>query len=79
MTQDTLYRIREIVAANLGRDVREVVANTEIRDGLDSLEVLELAFEFEDEFGVLLEDGDIEEIKTVADAVKVVEKRLAKK
>lgn len=78
MTEDTLFRIREIAAAHLALPIAEVRPNTNLRDaGLDSLEIAGLAFELETEFGVLLDDDAVEEIRTVADAVRVVERELA--
>lgn len=41
--------------------------------GADSLDVVELVMELEDEFGVEISDGDAENINTVGDAVKYIE------
>ena len=39
----------------------------------DSLDVVELVMEFEDEFKITIPDEDYEKIKTVGDAVKYIE------
>lgn len=41
----------------------------------DSLDVVELVMEFEDEFKITIPDEDYEKIKTVGDAVKYIEEK----
>lgn len=42
--------------------------------GIDSLDLVELVTEVEDEYDVMVSDADLEAIKTVEDIVKVFEK-----
>ncbi len=42
--------------------------------GADSLDVVELMMTIEDEYGVTLPEGDVENIKTVQDIVDLLEK-----
>lgn len=41
--------------------------------GADSLDIVELIMELEEEFGIEIPDEDAEKIRTVADAVKYIE------
>ena len=41
----------------------------------DSLDVVELVMAFEDELGVTIPDDDYEQIRTIGDAVRYIEKR----
>jgi len=41
----------------------------------DSLDIVELVMEFEDEFKITIPDEDYEKIKTVGDAVKYIEEK----
>ena len=42
--------------------------------GADSLDVVELMMDLEDEYGITLPEGDVEKIKTVQDIVDMMEK-----
>ncbi len=44
---------------------------------IDSLDLVELAQIIEDEYGVALREADMEQMKTVGDAVEMVASRLA--
>jgi acyl carrier protein len=41
--------------------------------GADSLDIVELVMELEEEFGVTIPDEEAERIKTVADAIRFIE------
>ncbi|OYQ67089.1 acyl carrier protein [Aerococcus sp. 1KP-2016] len=41
--------------------------------GADSLDVVELVMELEDNFGIQISDDDVEDITTVADIVKYID------
>ncbi|MCS7169779.1 MAG: acyl carrier protein, partial [Candidatus Kapabacteria bacterium] len=45
--------------------------------GADSLDIVELIMEFEREFNLTIEDSDAEQIRTVGEAVRYIEQRLA--
>ncbi len=72
-------RIAEILCANLGIN-RESIADPEtlLRGRrLDSIDVLELIMELEEEFEVTVPDDQAEQVRTVADAVdRIVRQRL---
>jgi acyl carrier protein len=46
--------------------------------GADSLDIVELVMELEEEFGVSIPDDEAEQIKTVADAIRYIERHRKK-
>lgn len=42
----------------------------------DSVEIIELAMKFEQEYGVTIEDQELYKIRTVQDAINLVQKKL---
>lgn len=42
----------------------------------DSVEIIELAMKFEQEYGVTIEDQELYKIRTIQDAVNLVQKKL---
>lgn len=71
-------KIKEIVAEQLGIEESKIKLETNfIEDlGADSLDLFQVIMELEDEFNVKVED--VENIKTVEDAVKFIEAETAK-
>lgn len=70
-------RIQEITAEQLDIDAESITMDTSFLDDLDadSLDIMELMYALEDEFGVELED-DEDKITTVADAVSYISERM---
>lgn len=66
-----------IVSNQLGVPREEVSRPSSFVDDLkaDSLDVVELVMEFEDEFEITIPDDDYEKIKTVGDAIDYIEER----
>ena len=64
-----------IVSEQLGVPKEEVVRENSFVDDLkaDSLDVVELVMEFEDEFDVTIPDDDYEKLRTVGDAIDYIE------
>lgn len=84
MTISTLDRVRTVVAAQLGRDVADFTADTNlIEAGYESLDVIETVFAVEEEFDIDLEfnanESAAQELVTVGDIARVVDEELAKK
>jgi acyl carrier protein len=75
---DTLERVKKVVVDKLQRNDTEITEETSFQDdlGADSLDMVELALGFEEEFGISIPDEDAEKIKTVGDAVKYVEQAI---
>jgi acyl carrier protein len=74
-------RVTEIVCENLGVNKEQVNRNTSfIEDvGADSLDIVELIMELEEEFEINIPDEQAEKIKTVGEAIDYIEKEIAKK
>jgi acyl carrier protein len=72
----TFEKVKEIVVEQLGVDAAEVNIDSAIIDdlGADSLDIVELIMAFEEEFGVEIPDEVAEKIKTVKDAVELIDK-----
>ena len=44
--------------------------------GFDSLDIVDLIFDLENEFEIEIEDEELEKIRTVADLVNIIEKKI---
>lgn len=75
---DVLERVTNIIVDRLGVEESKVTMDATFKDdlGADSLDVVELVMELEDEFGLQFSDEDSEKIVTVGDAVKYIESKL---
>jgi acyl carrier protein len=73
---DIAERTRTIVIQQLFVDPDVVVDSASFIDdlGADSLDMVELAFKFEREFGLEISDDTVESILTVGDAVKFLKR-----
>ena len=74
-------RVIGIVCENLGVNKEQVTRSTSfIEDvGADSLDIVELIMELEEEFEITIPDDQAEKIKTVGEAIDYIERELAKK
>jgi acyl carrier protein len=71
---DILARVKKVIEAQLGRKEEEIMPDSSFQDdlGADSLDLVELVMGFEDEFSIEIPDDDVEQIKTVGDAVNYI-------
>ena len=71
---DALERMRTKAAELLELEPAKVVESASLVDdlGVDSLDVVEYVMALEDEFGVELPEGDLEEASSVGDLLDVV-------
>lgn len=69
-------KVSKMLAEQLNIDVAEIKPESEVvKDlGADSLDVVELMMALEDEYGVTLPEGEVENVKTVQDIVDMVSK-----
>lgn len=69
-------KICKMLAEQLGVSADAIKPEQEVvKDlGADSLDVVELMMALEDEYGITLPEGDVENIKTVQDIVDMLEK-----
>ena len=73
---DTFQRVKDIIVERLDVDAEEVTPEASIKDdlGADSLDVVELIMELEQEFELdEIKDEDAEKINTVGDVVSYIE------
>ncbi len=72
---DIFDRVKRIVVDRLGVDEAQVTQEASFKDdlGADSLDVVELVMELEDEFDLEISDEDAEKINSVGDVVKYIE------
>lgn len=71
-----LEKIQAMLADALNIPVEKIVPEAKIVDdlGADSLDVVELLSQLEDEFGITIPDDDVENLVTVADVASALEK-----
>ena len=76
----TEERIIQIVCDNLGVNKEQVTRNTSFQEdiGADSLDIVELVMELEEEFEITIPDDQAEKIKTVGEAIDYIEREKAK-
>jgi len=72
---DVLERVKRIVVDRLGADEAEVTLEASFKEdlGADSLDVVELVMELEDEFDLEISDEDAEKITTVGEVVNYIQ------
>ncbi|GER65592.1 acyl carrier protein [Weizmannia acidilactici] len=72
---DVLERVTKIIVDRLGVEESKVTLDAKFKEdlGADSLDVVELVMELEDEFGMEISDEDAEKIVTVGDAVNYIQ------
>lgn len=74
-----LERVSKVIIDRLGVEESEVKPEASFRDdlGADSLDVVELVMELEDEFDMEISDEDAEKIATVGDAISYIEAKIS--
>lgn len=67
-------KVRQIIADHLCVDVEEIEDNVDLVDelGLDSLDLVEITYQIEDEFDIRVDDEVIESLRTVNDIVEYI-------
>ena len=75
MSSSVFERLQKILAEQFEIDEDDITLNSDIVDdlGADSLDLVALVMSIEDEFEIEVPDEEIEEIKTVDDALKYIE------
>ncbi|MCA3244418.1 MAG: acyl carrier protein [Alphaproteobacteria bacterium] len=78
MNDDIATRVKKVVIEHLGADPALVTEEAGFIEtlGADSLDTVELVMAFEEAFGVEIPDTEAESIKTVGDAVRLLEAKL---
>lgn len=78
LAEDIFERVKNIIVEQLDVDEDQVTLEASFVDDLDadSLDVVELVMEFEDEFDLEIADEEAEQIVTVGDAVDYINSRV---
>lgn len=74
--EEILGRVKEVLVEQLGIDESEITEDASFAEDLDadSLDLVELIMELEDQFGIKISDEDAQKITTVGQAVEFVAK-----
>ncbi|AQS55581.1 acyl carrier protein [Novibacillus thermophilus] len=72
---DTFERVKKIIVDRLDVEESQVVPTASFKDdlGADSLDVVELVMELEDEFDMEISDEEAEKISTVQEVIDYIE------
>lgn len=70
-----LEKLSKIVAEQLGMEQSKITMATSLKDDLlaDSLDIVEIIMQIEEQFGIEVDDEDALQFKTIADVVNYIE------
>ena len=73
--EEIFERVRDVIVEQLGINEEEVKENATFVEDLaaDSLDIVELVMQLEEEFDLQIPDSDAEKIVTVGDVVEYIE------
>ena len=70
-------KVASIIVENLGVDESEITPNAHLVDdlGADSLDIVELVMEMENQFGIEVDEDEGEKVRTVKDACDLIQRK----
>ncbi|ANQ54390.1 acyl carrier protein [Thermosipho affectus] len=76
--EELLRQVSKILAEKLDVPIEDIDESSNIIDdlGADSLDVVDLVMILEDEYGVKIEDDELERIVTIEDLLNILEPKL---
>lgn len=71
-------KIRDMLASELDLDIDRITPDSDIMDdlGADSLDLVEFITELEAEFGVVIPQDELEDVRTVSQVADLIEEHL---
>ncbi|MCS6918305.1 MAG: acyl carrier protein [Fimbriimonadales bacterium] len=78
MNQEIFERVQKVIVEQLGVDENAVTPEASFIDDFnaDSLDLVELVMAFEQEFDVSISEEESEQVRTVADAVRLLTEKV---
>ncbi|WP_129407890.1 acyl carrier protein [Marinitoga lauensis] len=72
--KELFEKVAEIMADSLSIEKEKITEDASLTDDLelDSLELVDLTMDFENELGIAIDDSELEKIKTVGDIVEIL-------
>ena len=72
-----LEKLKAMVKEQLDIDVDKVTESADIKNdlGLDSLDIVEILMTVEEEWGIIIDDDETTNIKTVGDVIALIEQK----
>ena len=80
MNNNIFEKLKAMAIEQIGIDPALIKPESDIiKDlGCDSLDIVDMLMSVEEEFGVIVEDKDVSEMRTMADVVAFIDGKLAK-
>ncbi|KKQ32426.1 MAG: Acyl carrier protein [candidate division TM6 bacterium GW2011_GWF2_37_49] len=73
--EDSQKKVVAIIAEKLSIPAENITLESTFKDlGADSLDIVEIIMAFEENFGIEIKDEDAEKIKSVGEAVNLIQK-----
>lgn len=71
-------KIKTVLAEQTGIDASEITMESTFTEDLniDSLDMVELVMELEEEYGIEIDEDDADKIKTIGDVVNYINERI---